>query len=241
MAERGVIYTIWGNGNKYETALERSRRSLAAIHPELPVEVIRRPAASGSRGLAEKSHMFAASPFRETLYLDIDTVVLGRLDFGFEKAKNFGLACCINECPWARRYSGLSERRSAIEYNTGVLFFTELARPVFDTWEQLTPKLDSSMQLVRDGQLARMAFNDQGAFAAAVEQCKFNPFVLPLNWNFRPDYYYSFFGPIVIWHEYADVPPGIIDLNRYYERWDSVIQFHFAAPAAPAPPRSGTV
>ncbi len=233
MAERGVIYTIWGNGAKYEQALERSRRSLTAVHPELPVEVIRCDAdSSSSRALLEKTHMFATSPFEETLYLDIDTVVLDRLDFGFEKARGFGLACCINECPWARRYTGLRDRRSAIEYNTGVLFFSRSARPVFEAWERLAPTLDSSIQLIRNGQLGHMAFNDQGAFTAAVEECKFNPFVLPLNWNFRPEYHYSFFGPIVIWHEYAEVPPSIIELNRYYQRSDSVIQFHAAAPIA---------
>ncbi len=229
MAERGVVYTIWGNDNKYERALERSRRSLAAFHPELPVEVFRISSTSDpSWGLAEKSHMFAKSPFRETLYLDIDTVVLGKLDFGFEKARNFGLACCINECPWAWRYTGLRDNRGAIEYNTGVLFFTDRARPIFETWEQLIPKLDSSITLVRDGKLVKMPFNDQGAFAAAIEECRFNPFVLPLNWNFRPQHHHSFFGPIVVWHEYAEIPSPILELNRYYERKDAVIQFHFA-------------
>jgi hypothetical protein len=231
MADRGVIYTMWGNDNRYERALERSRRSLAAVHPELPVEVFRITTTSDSVwGLAEKSHMFANSPFRETLYLDIDTVVLGKLDFGFEKAQSFGLACCINECPWARRYAGLSENRSGIEYNTGVLFFTDVVRPVFETWERLVPKLDSSIMHMQDAKLLKMPFNDQGAFAAAIEECRFNPFVLPLNWNFRPQFYRSFFGPIVIWHEYAEIPSMFLELNRYYERKDSIIQFHSAAP-----------
>jgi hypothetical protein len=229
--QRGVIYTIWGTDAKYERALERSRRSLAAIHPELPVEVFRITTTSDPYfGLAEKSHMFTRSPFRETLYLDIDTVVLGKLDFGFEKAREFGLACCICECPWARRYAGLSENRNSIEYNTGVLFFTEAARPLFETWEILTPSFDSSIKHVRDNKLYTMPFADQGAFAAAIVECKFNPFVLPLNWNYRPQFHYSFFGPIVIWHDYAKIPDAILELNRYYERNDSIIQFHPAIP-----------
>lgn len=230
MADRGVIYTIWGNDNKYERALERSRRSLAAVHPELPVEVVRiTTTADPFSGLAEKSHMFARSPFRETLYLDIDTVVLGKLDFGFEKAQSFGLACCICECPWACRYTGLRENRRTIDYNTGVLFFTDAARSVFETWERLTPELDSSTQFVANGKRAVMPFADQAAFAAAVEECRFNPFVLPLNWNFRPLFNHSFFGPIVIWHDYSDVPPIFFELNRYYENKNSLMQFHTAA------------
>ncbi len=231
MADRGVIYMIWGNDQRYERALERSRRSLAAFHPELPVEVIRiTTTADPIGGLAEKSHMFARSPFRETLYLDIDTVVLGKLDFGFEKARSFGLACSICECPWAWRYTGLYENRRLIEYNTGVLFFTDAARPVFEAWERLAPKLDSSIRFVSpDGKFHVSKFNDQGAFAAAIEECRFNPFVLPLNWNFRPNFYHTFFGPIVIWHDYTDVPPAFFELNRYYEQKDSLMQFHSAA------------
>ncbi|MEJ0070814.1 MAG: hypothetical protein WDO24_21130 [Pseudomonadota bacterium] len=38
--------------------------------------------------------MFEHSPFETTVYLDADTVVLGRLDYGFEMAERFGLACC---------------------------------------------------------------------------------------------------------------------------------------------------
>jgi hypothetical protein len=65
--------------------------------------------------------MMELSPFEETLYLDADTVVLDRLDFGFEQAARFGVACCICECPWARRYRGLPND-DGVEYSTGVLF-----------------------------------------------------------------------------------------------------------------------
>ena len=107
MSERGVIYMVWGRGVKIERALERSRKSVAAVHPELPVEVIRLDDANDPcKGLLEKARMFERSPFHETLFLDADTVVLGRLDYGFRKAQDFGLACCICECPWARRYAG---------------------------------------------------------------------------------------------------------------------------------------
>jgi hypothetical protein len=36
--------------------------------------------------------MLEVTPFEETLFLDNDTVVLGRLDYGFQKASQFGLA-----------------------------------------------------------------------------------------------------------------------------------------------------
>src|SRR5262249_13778122 len=129
MAERGALYIVWGTSDKVERALERSRQSLRAFHPELPVEIIRLDVQDPIKGLLEKARMFEKTPFRETLFLDADTVVLGHLDFGFRKAQDFGLACCICECPWARRYTGLEGE--SVEYNTGVLFFNERAKPVF--------------------------------------------------------------------------------------------------------------
>jgi hypothetical protein len=69
--------------------------------------------------------------FEETLYLDIDTVVLNRLDFGFEMARKQNLACCICECPWARRYASIQ----GTSWNTTpAFFFTKKATPLFDRW-----------------------------------------------------------------------------------------------------------
>jgi lipopolysaccharide biosynthesis glycosyltransferase len=228
MSERGVIYIVWGRDDATERALDRSCRSLKATHPELPVEVFRIEADDPIKALLQKSRMFELSPFRETLYLDADTIVLDRLDFAFLKAEEFGLACCICECPWARRYAGIMQGET-VEYNTGVLFFCEQARSVFETWAQLAPQIDSSMIFLssEDHQL-RMLHNDQCSFAVAIEQTKFLPFVLPLNWNFRPRYQLSFFGPIKIWHAYEEPPPFFPELRKYYNEPKAIIQYHSA-------------
>jgi hypothetical protein len=115
-----------------------------------------------------------------------------------------------------------------VEYNTGVLFFTQSARRVFEEWTRLTPELGSTVIFTQDGQLQRQTHNDQCAFAAAVDRTGFCPFVLPMNWNFRPQWQLSFFGPINVWHDYADVPPFFYELPRYYAQKDAVIQFHSA-------------
>jgi hypothetical protein len=227
MAGRGALYIVWGRDGKVERGLERSRQSLRTFHPELPVEIIRLDVQDPVKGLLEKARMYEKSPFRETLYLDADTVVLGNLSFGFRKAQDFGLACCICECPWARRYAGI--QGEAVEYNTGVLFFSEQAKPVFETWARLAPQTDSSSLYLRpDGQRILMPYNDQGSFAAAIEETQFSPFVLPLNWNFRPQWQRSFFGPVKIWHDYADVPPFFSEMREYYSRPDAIIQYHEA-------------
>lgn len=228
---RGVLYIVWGES--VERWLQRSISSVKEVHPELSVEVVRAPDDGPFQGLAAKSRMFARTPFDETLFLDADTVVLDRLDFGFEKAARFGLACCINESPWAGRYDALRNHRDMIEYNTGVLFFTRKAQAVFEAWARLAPAMDSASRSVRDGKGVKMPFNDQCSFAAAVEEAGTAPFVLPLNWNFRAEFMDSFFGPLKIFHGYMDPPEGIGELNARYRTGTQIIQRHSLRPAAP--------
>jgi hypothetical protein len=225
---RGVLYIVWGA--RAEAVLERSLRSLAEVHPELPYEVKRLPNDLDQfQGLLEKAKMMDLSPYDETLYLDADTVVLDRLDFGFEQARRFALACCICECPWARRYRGLP-KDDGIEYNTGVLFFTRDARPVFERWKTYAQSVDSSIAMVGEkGQPMLMPFNDQAGFAKAVREWERPPQILPLNWNFRPQWHWTFFGPVKIWHDYVDPPLGFRQLAEAYRNPNAVIQFHSRA------------
>jgi hypothetical protein len=223
MSRRGVLYITWGD--KADTVLQRSLDSVVRHHSELPVHVVRLPE---SATLLEKSKMMAMTPFEETLFLDADTVILGRLDFGFEKAARHGLACAICECPWARRYRGLAG--DLVEYNTGVLFFTESARPVFDAWERLAFDVDSAIPIFVDDRLAHMPLNDQAGFALAVERTGHLPYVLPINWNFRPRWHKSFFGPIKIWHDYRPVYDELADWNRIQSDERQVIQYNELVP-----------
>jgi len=209
-------------GKKIEPIFQRSLESLRAFHPELPVEVaeLREDAT-----LLEKARMFDLSPFENTLFLDSDTVIMDRLDFAFEKSEKFAVACCICECPWARRYGGLSG--DIIEYNTGVLFFNRQAKPLFDLWKQHVPTLDSSIRFKRgnDPQIHVMPLNDQGGFALAMEQSGICPFVLPMNWNVRHQWQYILAGPVKIWHDYAPVPPGLIEWNKKQSGQQKIIEF----------------
>lgn len=222
---RGVLYLVWGT--EIEPVLKRSLASVKKEHPELPIEVVRLPMpADPGQGLLEKARMMERSPFDETLYLDADTVVMDRLDFGFEQAKRTGLACCICEAPYARRYAGLPND-DAIEYNTGVLFFTRKSKPVFDAWIEYATTVDSSIMFRgADGRMQRMPSNDQAGFAKAVAEWESIPAVLPMNWNLRPTWQRSWFGPVKVWHGYEFVPPAVLQRARYYRQSNAVIQFH---------------
>lgn len=216
---RGVLYVWWGD-EVYQKLVDRSIASLKQHHPELPVHVHKLP---DGASLLDKARMQRFSPFDETLFLDTDTVVLGRLDYGFEKAARHGLACAICECPWAMRYEGITG--DLVEYNTGVLFFTRKARPVFDAWERLAPRVDSKVYHYNGSDLVFMPENDQASFAKAVDETGFVPFVLPLNWNFRPMWNPALFGPLRIWHDGSAVPEALIDFNRDQNAPDAVIRY----------------
>jgi len=219
-AHRGVLYITWGEFS--EEILQRSIDSVRKFHHELPIHVERLPEESN---LLDKAKMFDISPFAETLFLDMDTVVMGRLDYAFEKASQFGLACGICECPWARRYRGLEG--DIIEYNTGVLFFSAKAAGLFKAWREAAEQVDSSILFYNyKNELREMPLNDQASFALAVERTGFHPFVLPYNWNFRPRIHKSLFGPVKIWHDYKDVYPSIGDWNTRQSPADSIIRFN---------------
>lgn len=210
---RGVLYVIWNRGKskKHDGAMQRSINSLYALHPELGIHIQELPPTAR---LLDKSRMYDWSPFEETLYLDIDTVVLDRLDFGFEKAARHHMAVSVCEAPYARRYDKML-KGDVIEYNTGVLFWKKgpEAERVFREWERLAFAEDSAhtFPVGPPGpggamQTAVADCNDQASFAKAVDGLGFCPFVLPNNWNFRPQWTRSFFGPLKVWHDYIEVP-----------------------------------
>ncbi len=202
MQKRGVIYVYWGE--KVEKELARSIDSLKHHHPDLPYKCFQLP---NDSTLLDKAKMLKMSPFETTLFLDTDTVVMDRLDFGFEQAEKHGLACCINECPWARRYADIDGDQ--VEYNTSVMFFSKIKNTVdtvFESWGNCAEIMDSSIVSYRKGKRVVTSNIEQAAFSQAIVDTKFNPFVLPLNWSYRQERNRAIFGPIKIWRDRSEVP-----------------------------------
>lgn len=215
---RGVLYIVWGHRTLHDKTVELLDRSVASLkkfHPDMPVHVER---VDASREMLNKDAMCDLSPFDTTLYLDMDTVVMGDLTFGFEQAEKHGLACCICENPWLKRYG--SSNGDAVEYNTGVLFFDKAEKVTFAEWKELSPR---TPDLVHE--YGVMADNDQWSFARAVAQRPHPPFILPLNWNFRPGWQKSFFGPIKIWHDYSEPPESLKEWNAEQSTPGAIIRY----------------
>ncbi|MBI3516284.1 MAG: hypothetical protein HY060_19810 [Proteobacteria bacterium] len=222
MSQRGVLFIAWEAAGAEQTALlARAVGSLADLHPELPYHVAHLP---GVTPHVEKARLGELTRFETTAFLDVDSVVLGRLDFAFEMAERYGLACCHGENPWRRRYVGATG--DAVEYDTGVLFFGAGARPVLELWPLLAPLLDAPVSYIEDRQAKRAPPDDRLSFGHAVEKCAASPFILPPNWSLRPPRMRTFFGPPKIWHGSGALPDDLAQLRRYYELPDAMVLFH---------------
>jgi hypothetical protein len=215
---RGVLWMVWGS----TPALVRSRASASYWHPELAQHVVNLP--EDSTVLA-KSRMFDLSPFDETLFLDADTTVLGRLDYGFNRASVFGMALTHSANPWQRRYYKLKCEPDAAEYSSGVIFFDRRAsvKRLFGFWTFASGRLDSRCKYVDGGEREQL-HNDQGLMSYAIEKEGLNPFVLPQNWNFVPRWQKQFFGPLKVWHGSQDIPKELLEWNTQQSQPEAVIQ-----------------
>ncbi len=210
---RGVLYFVWG---ELDNLLKRSIDSLQKSNPGLPHHIVRLP---DNSTYLDKAAMCEASPFDVTAYLDADTVIFGNLTYAFDQAEKFGLACCINESPWARRYEGLKDTGDAIEYNAGVVFFDKFrSKPFFDAWTACVREIDSSSEFMTNSGKKRQGCNDQAGMTKAMLDTGFNPFVLPQNWNLRPIWQRSYVGPIKIWHDYSEPPEELFKRSKKGEK-----------------------
>ncbi len=218
---RGVLYLVWGDYN--QQSLKRSIASLQHWHPELEHRVVTMP---DSSNVLCKSQMYDLSPFEETLYLDADTTVMGRLDYGFAQAMRFGMALCINCNPWNRRYHNLRQEPDAVEYSSGVVFFVKHGgtERIFNQWH-VNKVLDSSCRYVTDsGEIKEQKYNDQALLTLALAMTGNNPFVLPPNWNLHPRWQKTFWGELKILHGYSDIPRSLLRWNEEQSKPDAVIR-----------------
>jgi hypothetical protein len=232
---RGIMFLIRHGGGGAQQLLQRSINSARAVHPDIPVHV--HYLARGVQ-VIDKMELFNASPFQETLFLDADTVVLDRLDFGFEMAARHGIACCISECPWARRFASVLPAASPfqpappvaltpemVEFNPGVLFFSRKGASLFEQWSALDKSIKPYATPDSRKQYRLMLPADYLTFSLAIAQSAQPPFVLPANWNFHPEFQKTWWGPIKIWHDPAEPPQPVVNFVRDQAQPDALIQY----------------
>jgi len=173
--DKGIVYFVWGEWLQ-SVALRRSIKTAEDLKYAVHVEYC----TNDFRGFRKRADLYKSSPFRLTCYLDADTQILDNIDYGFEMADKWGLACCIAPAGMAAEaQNGKGLHPDLPQYNCGVLFWEkEKARKTFERWEELLRENPKS------------EFNDQPYFAQAVSET-INPYVLPKNWNYRPHLKYE--------------------------------------------------
>lgn len=223
----GVLYITWGT--KYQKLLDRSIRSVRKFYPDIPVEVLRPDA---SQGFLNKPECIANhKSWDQTLFLDADTVVLGNLDSVFIAAKDHGLACCHCNNPWLRRYDTDIKHRDMLEYSTGMIcwdrdkLFALLNNDLMSKWLELSKEPQPPSKWQCGEEVKGLPVEDQYSFSKAIRGRHFNPYVLPQNYNFVPEFNLRFFSPIKIWHSMLDVPPMLETHSQEIEAGKRLVTF----------------
>ncbi len=70
-----------------------------------------------------------------------------------------------------------------------------------------------------------MGLNDQAGLTLAIEELGFNPWVLPMNYNLRPLWQRSFWGPIKIFHDYSNVPTQLVEWNEEQTADGAIVEY----------------
>jgi hypothetical protein len=171
-----VLYVAHG-----QPAIDEARRSIKSLkryHPDWPVLVVGEEPIQGAKfvrvaddnhkapGRWAKVRLDQFSPFDDTLFLDADTRVYGKLDIGFRILDRDWDMVMVPSLPQAEEVLGhlcekerretLAETIDPLQLNTGVIWFRKTKRIgwLFAEWRR---------------QWERYKDKDQGAFLRALE------------------------------------------------------------------------
>lgn len=149
--DRGIVYIAVGAG--YVRDAERSARSARKVHPDLPICLFS-DVASGDpvfdiqHRIADphrrsKLDCILKTPFRETLYLDSDTRVIGSITEPFSLLGRYDFAACHveNRHPVSSATARLKAESVAIGFtgfNGGVFYYrlNDVTRLFFERWAE---------------------------------------------------------------------------------------------------------
>lgn len=198
---RGIIYVAWGERHvlhaiesaktsPYPTALITSTPEFAGNHfDHLIVRDFNEYARMSV--MYRKMEAFLYSPFENSLFLDVDTSIIGNIDLGFRLSEKFGFSAVIA--------SGMSFLWKDIEYvhfNGGVVFFK--GKPI--QW------IDKVFEIQKEFSHDPC---EEPVWSIAWEQTTF-PAVLPFiyNCNFSGEVHQR---DIRIWHSYRPIRTKIVN------------------------------
>ncbi|MEO0759417.1 MAG: hypothetical protein AAFY78_21375 [Cyanobacteria bacterium J06648_16] len=185
-----------------------------AVDSELFDHVIVRPAnpQTYKHGLLYKvAHIYQASPYDETLFLDSDTYICERCDHLFDLLEFFDVAIAPDptDVNRARPSESAKPLKATDIYNTGVILFKKNQRnaELFGRWLELYQrKLDQ-------GTVGRE--NDQTSFMEAWLPSAAKIYVLSQAWNARTPFFFTLNQSVKIIHgRHKDIEAIRAKLNK---------------------------
>ena len=203
--DRGIVYVAIGSRYRREAAL--SARSVRAFLPDIPTlllcderpddgdawdEIVLMPERQSTPHLDKIAGMMR-SPFRDTLFLDTDTYVLGPLTGIFDLLGRFDMAMALD-----RSYRDVFPPDTGVpdifcEYNQGVVAFRQSAR--------MRAMFQQSLDWAADFQARTgTAPTDQAAMRIALYRSDLRIATLPHEYNCRFHSYGALNGSVRILH-----------------------------------------
>ena len=251
VSQRGIIYVVTGRRHAEEAC--RSATMAKQCLPDLPIsiftdqpidapvfdQVVAIPQASGF--LSKVVHI-RQSPYRDSLFLDSDTHVIGDIRPLFELLERFDIAA--THAPYRTTYRIAGVPDCFPEFNTGVLLYrrNDKTNLLWDHWIRLyTEDLSRPLEWDFPGgeQWFRDALSDQPSFRHAVYQSDVAVATLPPEYNCRIIFPGALHTPVKIIHgRSTNLARDILTLNQtdlprvHLMRWGRLTTLHSAMPPA---------
>ena len=219
----GVLYYTYGNN--FPSDLEKSVNSVRKHNKDLKIcwiteipnhpkkdifDIVIESKSNKKYGWHKRTESLLSTPFDVTLQLDSDTVILGDLSYGFEKADKFNIAICHAPAYYGKTFCTNPNKNiyplhnEQIVYNAGVIFYkkSDITWKVIEKWVEYNDSYDVAQ--------------DQVGLSNSFEVLDFNPFVMSRSWNFRGSFFKEGHGPIKIWHSNRKPPQNIINQKGFF-------------------------
>ena len=250
--DRGVIYIATGPAHVAEALT--SAASVKRHMPDLPItlfsdrgcadpnidRVIRIEPDPSRPSSATKHTHIGASPYRESLYLDSDTYMCGKLDDLFTLLETFDLAAA--HAPMRAMHEIDAVPDCFPEFNCGVILFRRSAAvdALFSQWADAFAR---NLDLLQRDQIRWLhpaherahALGDQGAFREALYRSPVRFATLPPEYNCRFSVPGFVDGPVKILHGRGD---RSVTCGRAHQCGDDTAGLRgtcWNAPVAPIP------
>jgi len=227
---RGILYIL--TGDEYLNQARRSAKSVREVMPEVPIAIITDIDDPGDifdtvilienpcHSLFDKVQNIQRTPFEETIYIDVDTVVTAPIGELFDLLDSHDLAVAhaprqsFSDKSWFIDH-GVPE--AFPQFNTGVLVFKKspAAQKVLDNWKDLA-------NAHREAGIE----TDQMAFRKVIYESDANIVTLRQEYNCLIYFGQHLKGPAKVVHGRGNLENAAVELNKVTRHRTFVQSYH---------------